>query len=186
MSDHLCTDFNQLLPNRCERPVAHFIWQRQRAHEVPKVVGKSEELKAHRIISEHLARELRPSDGVLTFFDPLLGSAPFVVEVNYTGGVPPEICHDEPHAGEELTPVPLDLGDDASGLRPTLRPVAEARVEDLGLEGRSPYGTGEHVVDRLLQFLVGGQANGVRVVFSLQELIDLWTCETCVPSEESR
>ncbi len=91
--------------------------------------------------------------------------------------MPPEICHDEPHAGEEFTPVPLDLGHDSPKLRPALRLVAEARVEDLGLEGWSPHGAREHVVNRFLKFLVGGQANGVRIVFSFQELIDLRSCK---------
>ena len=89
-----------------------------------------------------MAGKLRPVNRALSFLDPLLGSAALIVEVNHTAGGPPEICDDEPHTGEELTPVPLDLGDDAAGLRPALRPVTEARVEDLGLEGWSPHGAG--------------------------------------------
>ena len=77
--------------------------------------------------------EPRPPNCVLAFLDPLLGSTAFVVEVNHSGRVPPEICDDEPHPGEEFSSVPLHLGDDAAGLRPALRLVAETRVEDLGL-----------------------------------------------------
>ena len=35
--------------------------------------------------------EFRPVNRVLAFFDPLLGSASLVVEVNHTAGVPPEV-----------------------------------------------------------------------------------------------
>ena len=113
--------------------MAHFIGQGPCPHEVPKVVSESEQLKSHLVILEPLAGEPCPLNRILPFFDPLLGSAAFVVEVNHSGRVPPEICDDEPHPGEEFSSVPLHLGDDAAGLRPALRLVAETRVEDLGL-----------------------------------------------------
>ncbi len=65
-------DLDQLLPNRCERPVAHFIGQGQRPHEVPKVVGEGEELEPRLVVLEPLAGKLRPVNRVLSFLDPLL------------------------------------------------------------------------------------------------------------------
>ncbi len=147
--------------------MTYFIGERQCPHEVPKVVGKGEELKPHLVVPEFVTREPRPPDRVFAFFDPLFGSASLVVEMNHAAGVPPEICDDEPHAREELIPVLLDLGHDSPGLRPALRPIVETRMEDLRLERWSPYGPDEQGDNRLPKLFVGRKADSVAESFGL-------------------
>ena len=129
MLNDIGSDLDQFLPERRERPVAHFTGQGWCPHEVGKIVGEGKELKAHRVTPEPVPGELRPLDRVLPLFVPLLGSASLVVEVNHGARMPPEISHDEPYAGEEASAMPFHLDNDAAGLRPALRPVAETRYQ---------------------------------------------------------
>ncbi len=58
-------------------------WQRQTPEEVGQVVRQCEQLQARLVVLERAARELRPFDRVLAFFDPLL-SVPIIIPPKLT------------------------------------------------------------------------------------------------------
>ena len=110
-------------------------------------------------------------DGVLTIFDPLLGSTSTVVELHDVFRVFGEVGHDESYAREQLARVPLDLGNDAWRTLPRFGLVLEAVVEDLRLVGGTSHGTGQQMLDFPLQHGVGLDADGVPVAFLLQQAV---------------
>ena len=50
MTDNLGTDLDQLLPQRGQRPVFHFLRQRKRAHEVGRIVGQRMKLEMNLVV----------------------------------------------------------------------------------------------------------------------------------------
>ena len=76
------------------------------------------QLKPDLIVTEPLARQTGPSDGVLAFLDMLLGGAALVVEPKQFFGCKWNIGHDEAKAREQLAGVPFDLGNHLTGLAP--------------------------------------------------------------------
>ena len=124
-------DFNQLLPQRGQRPVPYRFRQGQSPQNVAEVVGQGEQLQASLVVPECAARELRPLHRVLALFDPLLGRAATVVELDHALGPQGEIGDDESHTREQLAPMPLDLGHHAPQLLPRFRLVLEAVIKYL-------------------------------------------------------
>ena len=80
MADNLGADLDQLLAQAGQRPRFRRLGHCQRAHEVAKVVGERMELKADGVGGEGSARQPRPLDRCLPFFNPLLCSAALVVK----------------------------------------------------------------------------------------------------------
>jgi len=50
MADDLGSNFDQLLPQRGQRPVFHFLRQRKRAHEVGEIVGQPMKLEMNLVV----------------------------------------------------------------------------------------------------------------------------------------
>ena len=67
MAHQLGADLDQLLPERCERPVAHLLRQCQYPEKVRQVVGESEELNSCGVVKDFLAGWPRSGNAVLTF-----------------------------------------------------------------------------------------------------------------------
>ena len=55
VADDSGTDLDQLLAQGGERPLLDLLRQRQRAHEVAKVVGERVKLEPHRVVPEGMA-----------------------------------------------------------------------------------------------------------------------------------
>ncbi len=92
----------------------HLTGQGKSTQEVGQVVSQREQLQPRLIILEGAARELCPFDGVLAFFDPLLGPASTVVKLDHVLGPLVQVRHDEANTREQLARVPLDLGYNAA------------------------------------------------------------------------
>ena len=80
---HLRPDLDELLSQRSERPVLNILRQCQSSQKVRQVVSQGKQLQARLIVLERAAGELRPFDGVLSFFDPLL-SVPIIIPPKIT------------------------------------------------------------------------------------------------------
>ena len=72
-------------------------------------------LEPNGIGRERPARQPRPLDRPLAFFDPLLACAALVVEGHDILGGASHVGHDEADARIEFAWMPFDLGDDARG-----------------------------------------------------------------------
>jgi uncharacterized coiled-coil protein SlyX len=129
----LRTDLDQLLPQRGQRPMPRRPRQRQPPQEVTQIVREREQLKPNLVVPEVPARQPRPLDRILAFFDPLLRRAATIVELDHLPRPAGHVGHDEPGTRKQLARVPLDLGHHAAGMVPTLRLIREVRVEHLGL-----------------------------------------------------
>src|SRR5262249_2906656 len=81
-------------------------------------------LEPHGVGRERPARQPRPFDRALAFFDPLFARAALVVERDHALGRAAHVRHDEADAGIKFSGMPLDLGDNPPRLGPgsTLRP----------------------------------------------------------------
>jgi hypothetical protein len=100
----------KLLAQAGQRPRLRGPRHRQRPHEIGKVVGKSVELKAHRVGGEGAARQTGPLDRVLAFLDVLLAGAALVIEGDDALGRARQVGDDETDARLQLARMPLDLG----------------------------------------------------------------------------
>ena len=60
----------------------------QAAEEIAEVVGQGEELEPYFVVAELVAGKARPGQSDLSFFDPLLGGASLVVELDDSLGAP--------------------------------------------------------------------------------------------------
>ena len=80
MANDLGSDLDQLPPQRGQRPMLHFLGQRQGPHEVGEVVGQGVKLEANLVVAELAARQPRPFDGLLAFLDELLRRATVIVK----------------------------------------------------------------------------------------------------------
>ena len=128
MADHLGSDLNQLLTQCSERPLLHRLGQYQSPQKITKVVTQSKELKSDLIIHKIVAGKPCPVQGVLTFLDPLLRCASFVIELHDIARFPPKVRDYEVDSWKKLSHMPLDLGDDSASNLPTgcLIPKTEA------------------------------------------------------------
>ena len=92
-------------------------------------------LQPRLVVTELLARQPCPAEGILALFDLLLGRASSVVVAGDLIGLHGQVGDDEAHAGEQLARMPLDLGDDAARLVPGRSLILEVLVKalDLGL-----------------------------------------------------
>jgi hypothetical protein len=75
-------DLDQLLAQGRQRQLCHLVRQHQRGQEVGEVVGERVELDSYRVVSEGVAGQPRPADGVLALLDPMLRRSAAVV--NFT------------------------------------------------------------------------------------------------------
>ena len=112
VTDDLRANLDQLLAQAGQRSRLRGPRHRQRPHEIAKVVGKSVELKAHRVGGEGAARQAGPLDRVLAFLDIdiLLARAALVVEGDDALGRARQVGDDETDARLQLARMPLDLG----------------------------------------------------------------------------
>jgi len=95
MSNDLRADLDQLLLERRQRPILHWLGRRQRAKEVAEIVGEGVKLKAHGVRGKGTAREARPVDCALPLLDPLLAGSKLVVEGNDILGAPRHVRDNE-------------------------------------------------------------------------------------------
>ena len=72
MADHFSADRDQLVPQRCQRPVPHAPRQRQATQEVAQVIRQHVQLQPHLVGIEAVTRQPCPAHRVLAFLDPLL------------------------------------------------------------------------------------------------------------------
>ncbi len=112
MADNLSSNLDQLLPQRGQGPVLDLLWQSQRPHEVAEIVGQGVKLEPDGVVAEPAARQPRPPDGVLAFFDILLRFTPLIVERHHPLGGAGQVGDDETDAGIQLARMPFDLGHD--------------------------------------------------------------------------
>jgi hypothetical protein len=108
--------------------------------KVSEVVRQRVELQADGVRVKRAARQTRPFDGVLAFFDALLAGAALVVEPDDIRRLQAKARNNEPDAREEFTMVPFDLGDYPARPRPTRRLVPETLIEALGVMIGRPTG----------------------------------------------
>ena len=121
MAHDLGTNLDQLLPQAGQRPLRDRLGQGQRPHEVGEIVGQRVQLKTHRIGGERAARQSRPLDRVLAFFDPLLARPALVVEGDDPLHRSRQVGDNETDAGIKLAGMPLDLGNDGESCDPRSR-----------------------------------------------------------------
>jgi hypothetical protein len=127
----------------------------QRPHEVAKVADERMELKANRVGGEGAARQVRPFDRALSFFNPLLRRAVPIVEGHHALGRPGQIGDDEADPQIKLSGVPLDFRHHSAGL-PTLRLKTEAGMVAAHLMRRSTDRALEQICSLFLQDPVAG------------------------------
>jgi hypothetical protein len=88
-------------------------------------------LQPRLVVLERAARELRPFDGVLAFFDPLLRRAATIVKLDHILRVLIQIGHNEADTWEQFACVSFDLGHDAPCPLSRFRLILEAVVENV-------------------------------------------------------
>lgn len=186
MPDDLGPDPHELFAQLGQRPTPHGRRQRHPPEEVGQVVRQREELQPNSVGGEATAEELRPLYRVLPFLDPLLRRAATVVERHGLFGSFPEVGHDEAHPGIEFARAPLGLGHDAARGIPTGRPVEEARLPHDRLAWRTAHRAGEQVSNFPFQHVDGRDADGVLIVFVLQQAVQRRAGKGCVASKELR
>jgi hypothetical protein len=76
MPDNFRPDLDQPDLQGAQRPMADRPGQGRATQEVAQVVGQGEQLQAHLVIGEAVTGQARAVEGILAFFDPLLGCAP--------------------------------------------------------------------------------------------------------------
>jgi hypothetical protein len=149
-------DLDQLFAEAGQRPWFCRLGHCQRPHEIAEVVGERMKLEADGIGDEGAARQSRPFDRALAFFDPLLRRAALVVEGNDALRRPRQIGHDKADPRIKFTRMPLDLRHDTPRLLSTLRLIPVAGVVAAHVM-RSPDRALQQVTDLVLQDPVGGQ-----------------------------
>jgi len=92
-------------------------------------------LQPRLVVTELLAQQPCPAEGILALFDVLLGRAASVVVAADLIGLHGQVGDDEAHAGKQLARMPFDLGDDAAHLVPGRSLILAVLVKalDLGL-----------------------------------------------------
>src|ERR1700681_1752705 len=98
---------------------------------------------------------------LLTFFDPLLGRAPLVIEPYHRPTGQAQVRDDEANSRKQLTDVELHLRHYSSCCLPTGRLVEKALVPDHWLVARPSHWPRQQLRNIPLQVLVGRYANGV-------------------------
>jgi hypothetical protein len=116
----------------------------------------------------------------------LLCRAATVVEFDYLPRPAGHVGHDEPDTRKQLILMPLDLGNHATRMVPTLCLIREALVEHLGLVRRASRGTGQQVADTGHKNVVRGDANGVLETLLLQYAVQRRDGKRRVTSEVLR
>src|SRR5664280_1665662 len=111
--------------------------------------------------------------GLLAFFDPLLGCAPFVVESHYRSARCLQIGHDESDSGEQLPEMELHFRHHTPRRLPARGLVEEALVPHHGAVARSSYGPRQQLRDVALQVVIRGYANGILYSALFQCLVNL-------------
>src|SRR5947208_10626886 len=143
------------------------------------------EAEPHSVRPEGRARQSRPLDRVLAFFDPLLRRPPPVVDSDHLLGRAMEVRHDETDARIQLAGMPLHLRYDSTRPTPALRLIAEARVEAPDVVWWASHGPREQVGDPILEHLVGGQADRVPEALRLQVLVHVRQREGRIAAQQA-
>ena len=86
--------------------------------EDTKVISQCVKLKSELIVTEPLAGQPVPDDGVLAFFNMLPGGAALIVEAKQLFRCKGEVRDDVASFGKQLTGMPFDLGNHLTGLAP--------------------------------------------------------------------
>ncbi len=183
VADHLSADFDQLFPQRGQRPVCHLLRQGQRPHEVGKVVGQSVKLEPDCIVAELAARQPGPFDSVFAFLDVLLRFAALIVEGHDSLRRSAQVSDDEADAGIQFPRMPLHLGDDPALPVPRACLIAEAGMEATNMIRRATDRTGKQMGDAFLKNRVGFETDGILVVLGFQKLIEVRGGEGGISSE---
>jgi len=161
VADDLCTDLDEFLAQTRERPIRNRIGSRERAEEVPEIVGQHMKLKTNSVCVERATREARPLDRALPLFYPLLSRPAFVVKPDDILRRVTQVGDNESNAWEKLSEMPLHFGDNPSRTGPTRRLVTKALVESLDMMRRSPNRAREQRTDSRLQNLICRKADRV-------------------------
>src|SRR5439155_8702572 len=96
-----------------------------------------------------------------------------------------EARHDETDTRIQLARMPLDLRHDPALPVPTLRPIAEARVEAPHGVRWAADGSPEERRDLCLEHLIGRETNGVLEPLRFQVLVHVRQGEGCIPTQQS-
>ncbi len=116
-----------------------------------RVYGWPDALSPERSVTDHMEQVIRqtsdeepclicckpmttclvPSQGILSFFDPVFNLGTTIVNPNYLVRLKIRVCHNESDTRKEFTHVPFDFTDDPSGIIPYLRLVLELDHPDL-------------------------------------------------------
>ncbi len=86
--------------------------------EDTKIISQRMKLKSDLVVTEPLAGQPGPGDGVLAFFDMLFGCAALIVEAKQLFRCKGKIGDDVASFGKQLAGVPLDLGNHLTGFAP--------------------------------------------------------------------
>lgn len=86
--------------------------------EDTKVIHQSVKLKPDLIVTEPLAGQAGPDDGVLASLDVVFGSAALIVEADDPFRLHQQVGDDKTHAREQITGMPFDLGNHPSVFEP--------------------------------------------------------------------
>ena len=183
MANDLGSDLDQLPPQRGQRPMLHFLGQRQGPHEVGEVVGQGVKLEANLVVAELAARQPRPFDGLLAFLDELLRRATVIVKRHNPVGLAAQVGDDEADAGAQLAGMPFDLGNDAAFLVPRSGLIAEAGVITPHMVRWTANGAGQQMSNALLKNGVRLEADGVEEALGFQKLVDVRRSECRVATK---
>ena len=122
---------------------------------------------------EPMAGQPSPVQGVLALFDPLLGSAPPIVEMHYPFRASRHVRDDEAHPREQLTLVPFHLGHHSPSTVPAPGLIPKVVVSDHWTLRRPAHRPPEQRGDPPLQHLVAGEPYSVKDLLLLEVLIDI-------------
>src|SRR5262245_2388676 len=140
-------------------------------------------LEPHRVGGERSARQSRPLDRTLAFFEPLLASAALVVEGDDPLRRPCHVGDDEADTRIKLSGMPLDFRNHPARLGPASGLIAEVRMKPTHLVWRSPNWTLEQITDPVLEDLVGRQPDRILDPFGFQVFVDARHGEGCIGPE---
>jgi hypothetical protein len=104
----------------------------ERPDHMQEVAGQNPHLPPGRVSVEALTAGFVPAQGVFAILDPIFHIPAAVIDLDHLAGLEPVVGEHKAEPGEQLAPVPLDLGHHPASPAPTLGLVLE--INDLDLK----------------------------------------------------
>src|ERR1035437_4853056 len=147
---------HQSLLQARQRPVANPLRKYQSPPEVAQVIGDHAQPQPHLVGPEPVTTQPCHLHRLLAFLDPLLGSAPLVIESHHRSTRKRQVRHNEPHSREQLSRMMLHLCHHPPGRLPTLGLVEKPLYSTSGFSLGLPTGRGSSSVISRSKLLLEG------------------------------